>query len=121
MDKKSLRAIPRPEAKEEYFELAKNSESLKWLVSASLEDGIMLLTVWDTNDLKAEKENACFRMFLSADDYITQDLRTPKTKWLTGRLYSVLGIYWLSGETASRIGFTDTESRKLIEGRFPPQ
>ena len=114
MDKKSLRAIPRPEAKEEYFELAKNSESLKWLVSASLEDGVMLLTVWDTNDLKAEKENACFRMFLSDDDYITQDLRTPKTKWLTGRLYSVLDIYWLSDETASRIGFTDTESRKLI-------
>ena len=121
MDKKSLRAIPRPEAKAEYYELAKNCTSLKWLISASVEDGVMQLIAWDTNELKVEKENACFRMFISDDDYITQDLRTPKTKWLTGRLYSVLGIYWFSDEMASRIGFTDTESRQLVEGRFPPK
>lgn len=120
MDKKLLRQIPRPVAKPEYIELARNAEQSRWLLHVSESDGILQVSAWSAVDMRKEgTTQAKYRFFLSKDDYITQDLTVEKTKWLTGKLSNTLQVgYWNSPWNS--VVFVDTKSRKLFERHFPP-
>ena len=120
MDKKMLRQIPRPETKPEYIELAKNTQTSAWMLHVSEADGLMQVTAWDAAELRnGGNAQAKFRFFLWEDDYITQDLRVEKTKWLTGKVSSTLSIGYWNNKWSGTI-FVDTQSRELFEKRFPP-
>ena len=120
MDKKMLRQIPRPETKPEYIEMAKNSPPIRWLIHVSVSDGIMQVIAWDAEGIRTGKEtDARYRFFFGEDDYITQDLSVDKTKWLTGKMFSILRMGWWSGKKW-HIAFADTESRMAFEQRFQP-
>ena len=121
MDKKMLRQIPRPETKPEYIELARNTETSMWLLHVTETDEIMRVTAWDGPELRTGVNvKAKYRFFLGEDDYITQDLRVEKTKWLTGKVSSTLSIGYWNNKWAGTI-FVDTQSRELFERRFPPK
>ena len=78
------------------------------------------MTAWDAAELrKGGDTQAKFRFFLWDDDYITQDLRVKKTKWLTGKVSSTLSIGYWNNKWSGTI-FVDTQSRELFERRFPP-
>lgn len=89
MDKRKLSALPREEATDEMLEVANNLNSYKHIVTAELidEKKILLLNFYDVSKLKKGKREATFRTFLSSDDYITQDLKQSKVKWLTASFY----------------------------------
>lgn len=85
MEKRKLSAIAREKASKDMMEIAGRLEGMRHIVTARLvEDNvILLLTFYDISDLAKGKEGAVFRTFLSHEDYITQDLRVEKVKWLT--------------------------------------
>lgn len=85
MEKRKLSAIPRPIATPEMMEVADRLGGMRHIATAELIDDkkILLLNFFEIQALKKGKTEAAFRTFLSHDDYITQDLKTSKTKWLT--------------------------------------
>lgn len=89
MDKRKLSAIPREDATDEMLEMAKGLNGLNHIVTAELieENKILLLNFYEVSKLKKGKREAAFRTFLSGDDYITQDLKQSKVKWLTSSFY----------------------------------
>lgn len=121
MDKKTLRSIPRPEADPSYYRMAKEVDkaSPKWLVRASVEGDVLQVIAWEIKDLKKEIPGASLRLFFGDDDFITQDLKETKTKWYTGKAYSVLKLYWWNVSPENQIMYADDESRKLLADRFP--
>lgn len=92
MEKRKLSAIPRPIATPEMIEIADRLGDMRHIVTAELIDDkkILLLNFFEIQALKKGKTEAAFRTFLSHEDYITQDLKTSKTKWLTA---SFNGMY----------------------------
>lgn len=94
MEKKKLSAIPRPVAAPDMVDLAGRLGGIKHIVTASVDEDSKILTLnfFRTSDLKNGKTAAEFRTFLSADDYITQDLAQEKTKWRTGALQNLSEI-----------------------------
>ena len=86
MEKRKLSAIPRPSATKEMIEVADRLGGMRHIVTADLVDDkkILLLNFFEIKALKNGKTEAAFRTFLSHDDYITQDLKTSKVKWITG-------------------------------------
>lgn len=92
MEKRKLSAIPRPIATPEMIEIADRLGDMRHIVTAELIDDkkILLLIFFEIQALKKGKTEAAFRTFLSHEDYITQDLKTSKTKWLTA---SFNGMY----------------------------
>lgn len=121
MDKKTLRSIPRPEADPSYFELVKDAKKAQWLVKVEMAGDVMQAIAWDVKELQKGKTRASLRLFFGDDDFITQDLKVEKTKWYTGKAYSVLGLYWWNLAPENQIMYADDESRKLLEERFPPK
>lgn len=85
MEKRKLSKIPEEKATMEMIELAGRLNGSSHIVKASLVDGkkILLLHFYEIKSLKKGKTGAAFRTFLSDSDYITQDLKTSKVKWLT--------------------------------------
>lgn len=91
MDKRKLSAIPREEATADMIEIAEMLGVEKHMVTAQLieDNKILLLNFYEVSKLKKGKTAAVFRTFLSEDDYITQDLKQSKVKWLTSTLYNM--------------------------------
>lgn len=85
MDKRKLSQIPRDMATADMIEVAGRLAGMRHLVTAKLheKEKILQLTFYKIDDLREGKPEAAFRTFLSEDDYITQDLRVSKVKWLT--------------------------------------
>lgn len=85
MKKRKLSAIERENASEDMIEIVGRLEGMRYIVTARMieDNRILLLTFYDILDLAKGKEGAAFRTFLSHEDYITQDLRVEKVKWLT--------------------------------------
>ena len=88
MDKRKLSKIPREAATDDMMELAGRFKKVRHIVTAELVEDkkILLMNFFEVSDLKKGKTEAVFRTFLSDSDYITQDLKTSKTKWLTASL-----------------------------------
>lgn len=85
MDKRMLSKIPRDPATDEMMEISGRLSGMRHIVTARLleDKKILQLTFYEVVKLKERKPEAAFRTFLSDNDYITQDLRVSKTKWLT--------------------------------------
>ena len=85
MEKRKLSAIAREKASEDMIEIAGRLKGMRHIVTAQMveDNRILLLTFYNVSDLANGKEGATFRTFLSHEDYITQDLRVEKVKWLT--------------------------------------
>lgn len=85
MDKRKLSKIPRPCATQGMINDAKKLESMNHMVTAELieDKKILLLNFFRIKSLAGGNTEAEFRTFLSHEDYITQDLKTSKTKWYT--------------------------------------
>ena len=87
MDKRKLSKISRPCAAPDILEMGRRlADCATHIVTAELVEDkkILLLNFFKTNSLASGNTEAEFRTFLSHEDYITQDLKTSKTKWITG-------------------------------------
>ena len=85
MDKRKLAKIPLEEATQDMVNIAAISKNLYYIITARLieDNKILLLNFYEIATLRKNKTGAVIRTFLSADDYITQDLTSSKVKWLT--------------------------------------
>lgn len=85
MDKRMLSKIPRDPATEEMMEISGRLGDMRYIVTVKLHEDtkILQLTFYEIRTLRENKPDAAFRTFLSDSDYITQDLRVSKVKWLT--------------------------------------
>lgn len=97
MEKRKLSAIPRPIATPEMIEIADRLGGMRHIVTAELIDDkkILLLNFFEIQALKKGKTEADFRTFLSHEDYITQDLKTSKTKWLTASFHGMYNFFFM--------------------------
>ena len=124
MDKKMLRSIPRPAARPEYFARARSCDkNIVFLAGAEADGDIFQIVLWNREQLLKGVENAQYRIFISDEenDYLTQDLNwLYKTKWLTGKLISVTGCFWVQWDGHVKIDFIDDRSKALIEEKYPP-
>ena len=87
MDKRKLSKISRPCAMPDILEMGRQlANCATHIVTAELVEDktILLLNFFKINSLAGGNTEAEFRTFLSHEDYITQDLTTSKTKWITG-------------------------------------
>lgn len=93
MKKSLLKKIPTQKAKSEYIGLANKTEK-KYLVSVDQvqieENKILLMYFYHQSHLKEGNTKAAFRVFLSIDDYITQDTEGA-SKWRTGCIRNLIG------------------------------
>jgi DNA-directed RNA polymerase subunit RPC12/RpoP len=94
VEKRKLSAIPRETASEDMLKMADSLGPVKHIVTASLvEDGkILVLYFYENERLKKGNTEPALRTFMSADDYITQDLSVSKVKWLTASFYSMENV-----------------------------
>ena len=85
MEKRKLSAITRDKASRDMIEMADRLEGMRHIVTARLieDNNILLLIFYNISDLAEGNDGAVFRTFFSHEDYITQDLREEKVKWLT--------------------------------------
>lgn len=124
MNKRKLSKIPRDPATPDMFKIAKRLGSMTHIVTASLleDEKILQLTFYEIERLKEEKPEAAFRTFLSDSDYITQDLKVSKVKWLTAafngmRNFSLFEHRWDS-EKKETVFIRSGKEKKLIEDFF---
>lgn len=91
MDKRRLSKIPRETATPDMIRISGRLGGMTHIVTARLlgDEEILQLTFYETSKLRQGKPGAAFRTFLSEDDYITQDLRVSKVKWLTAAFDSM--------------------------------
>lgn len=91
MEKRKLSAVQRENATEDMFEIAGRLGGMRHIVTAKLleDKKILLLNFYEIAVLNKGKPEAAFRTFLSHDDYITQDLKVSKVKWLTASFYNM--------------------------------
>lgn len=93
MNKRKLSKIIRPEATEDMFLLAERTEKDNYIATAEKitieNEEMLLINFFKRSQLIQKKTGAALRTFLSHDDYITQDLSTTRTKWLTGCFNSI--------------------------------
>lgn len=87
MDKRKLSKISRPCATPDILEMGRQlANCATHIVTAELVEDkkILLLNFFKIKSLAGGNTEAEFRTFLSHEDYITQDLKASKTKWITG-------------------------------------
>lgn len=96
MDKKSLRAIPRPTVPRKVEKLAETLRSDQcndYIFTAELKEEMLIINIFDVGP-EGEISIPYLRTFCTEDDYITQDLLEKKTVWKTGALQNVIGYAW---------------------------
>ena len=127
MDKRKLSAVARAEVTEEMIDIAPRLAGIETIVTAQMifDDQILLLNFFKIADIKKEKTDAAFRTFLSKDDYITQDLRTEKTKWRTSSFenmndFRVRTYEWVKdhGEFKYKVFINSTADEEIIREFF---
>lgn len=96
MKKRLLSQVPLEEAKEEFLKMAKGMKEDEYIVTAKeikVDKKILLIYFYGQSDLAKENKQAAFRVFLSKDDYITQNIE-ESMKWRTGAIKNLLGGYY---------------------------
>ena len=96
MDKRALSAIPRPALTDKNKEMSLLVPNMCYLATADRREvkGIdtLVINFFRNNNAELKPE---FRTFCQMDDYITQDLKTEKTKWKTDAVNYLTGyLYW---------------------------
>lgn len=94
MDKKYLRNLPREQAEPSFLQIAGENEKVSWLLTASKEGNLLQVTVYSAQKLREGDTSPRYRCFFDEYDYITQDLVSEKTKWLTGKMSSIFAHDW---------------------------
>lgn len=96
MKKKLLLDIPIEQVENKWTNPAKRIKKEEYLVSAKEiqvnENKILLMYFYHLSDLREENTKVAFRVFLSKNNYITQDLENAK--WKTGCIENLIGHYW---------------------------
>ena len=129
MDKRKLSKIPRPCATQGMINDAKKLESMNHMVTAELieDKKILLLNFFRIKSMAGGNTEAEFRTFLSHEDYITQDLKTSKTKWYTASFagmwnFSFTDYLWDPKLNKSRykvnVHIRSVEEEKIISNYF---
>lgn len=129
MDKRKLSKIPREQATPEMMKVAERLGGRSHIATASLieDKKILQLTFYRTDQLREGKPEADFRTFLSDSDYITQDLKVSKVKWLTASFsgmwnFSLLDYVWDSKKHESsykeNVFIWSDEELKIMEDFF---
>ena len=128
MDKRKLAKIPKARATAEMIEVAGRIGGFYHIATAELieDKKILLLTFYRISELRKGKSEAEFRTFLSDSDYITQDLKVSKVKWLTAAFsgmekFSLLDYHWdnKTGKSTYRENvFLRTKEEKNIISDF---
>ena len=130
MDKRKLSKISRPCAAPDILEMGSRlANCATHIVTAELVEDkkILLLNFFKTNSLASGNTEAEFRTFLSHEDYITQDLKTSKTKWITGAFermqnFTLFDYVWDShrhkGEYRSNAVMRSDDDLKIVEDFF---
>lgn len=129
MDKRKLSRSPRDPATPDMIETAERLDGMIHIVTARLlgDEKILQLTFYETSKLKQGKPGAAFRTFLSDSDYITQDLKVSKVKWLTAAFdgmedLSLLDHRWdpqtHESSWKENVFIWSAEEKKLIEDFF---
>lgn len=129
MDKRKLSKIPREQATPEMMKVAERLGGRSHIATASLieDKKILQLTFYRTDQLREGKPEADFRTFLSDSDYITQDLKVSKVKWLTSSFsgmwnFSLLDYVWDSKNNKSsyreNVFIWSDEELKIMEDFF---
>lgn len=117
MDKKSLRAIPRPEATKKIQnlgELIRHKNKKSYIATAVVSDEMLIINIFEVGP-KGEKVLPFARSFFTEDDYITQDLQSEKTVWKTGALQNFIGWAWSWGNKASLTPASKTDKTTIIK------
>lgn len=90
----------------------------KYVVNAEYLEDLLCVTFFEVREQQDTCAGPKLRTFFdfSNDDYITQDMSSSKTKWLTGKIDAVTSTdYW----RMDRRFVIDEESKKIIEDAFP--
>lgn len=114
MDKRALSAIPRPALTDKNKEMPLLVPNMCYLATADRREvnGIdtLIINFFRNNKTELKPE---FRTFCQMDDYITQDLKTEKTKWKTGAVNYLTGyLYW--HKDSGNIVIASVGERKVI-------
>lgn len=127
MDKKFLRNIKRPVATDEWLHMAQDNEKMRYLIDVHEEGEVLAMDFFEKSKLSEECREASFRIFADDEGYITQDLTTDKTKWMTAKMEHICSCsYWTYSSYYNPKGlprhydlvFTRDECRELIGERF---
>lgn len=101
LNKRLLAKIPIEKANDKIISLAKRTEE-EYLISAEIvkseQNKILLLYFYQQPSLKDGNTKAAFRVFISKDNYITQDLKATRLKWRTACIDNLVGGWkrWLN-------------------------
>ncbi|MEG0133516.1 MAG: PcfJ domain-containing protein [Clostridium sp.] len=106
MNKRILSKLPIREAKENYIKIsASKKREAEYFIKAEIieaeKEKILLMHFFNQRELESGNKKAEFRVFLTQDDYITQDLTVAKVKWKTGAIENMLPSspwYYCNGE-----------------------
>ncbi len=129
MDKRRLSKIPRDPASPDMIKTAERLDGMTHIATAKLlgDKKILQLTFYEIDQLKQGKPGAAFRTFLSDSDYITQDLKVSKVRWLTAafegmRDISLFDHRWDPEKRESQwkenVFIWSGEEKELMEGLF---
>lgn len=114
MNKKALVKLPIETAPDEWAELARQAEHTDYLISAEIIEQenkkMLLLHLYPQQQIRNGDTKAAYRVFLSENDYITQDLKSKSTKWKIACLKNMIG-YW---NLSKRCLLVDEPSKKAI-------
>ena len=116
MDKRKLAKLPRIQATKDMCKTAERLDSIFHIVTASMEENIVQMNFYRVSDLKQGKLDAEFRTFLSEDDYITQDLSSSKTKWLTAGFLNMQNFSAYDYEWDKKLHESHWIERAYIDG-----
>lgn len=130
MDKKTLRAIPRPEALDAVLDKAKaipkNDHGYAgWILEVRrIDDQVIVINCFNSNLVCNDYREASYRIFVTDEDYITQDLTRKTAKWLTGRMEYVISrvsnnTWSLQHQDSDQIVLADPESEKTFREVIP--
>ncbi len=116
MDKRTLSKVPREEATPELMELANQLKDIRHIVTARMieDNKILLLNFYEVSKLKQGNTAAVLRTFLSEDDYITQNLKESKVKWLTASFYNMDEINFRDSYYNGKTKEYESKERVLI-------
>ncbi len=117
MDKRTLAKIPVENVAPEIREFAHNADiDIFVSLKESGEDNTLIMNIYQAEDIIKGVLLPQRRIFIAEHDYITQNMTGTGSRWLTGRIDSILGVdYWYSRK---RCAFTDSISRRIYEDRY---
>ena len=116
MNKRELRKIEIMTLSQAQMEMAATADiDFLIAVQASDDPDLLILNIFEIEDIAKGIASPSVRTFMSKDDYITENLGRTGGRWFTGRLRSLLDIR-RSGRRPC--AFIDRASKVMIEKRF---